>query len=119
MTEATQQLTLSSRKRRIAAFLIDHTILTFLMVIIIFLGMGSDFIDNSDMGKMKKVMSQNSFHLKGSGWYVTDYASGHNGSAPSKEKLDESSASKKGDEVTKDKPKKEASSSNDKKEKTE
>ncbi|MBF0529084.1 MAG: zinc ribbon domain-containing protein [Deltaproteobacteria bacterium] len=26
-------------------------------------------------GKVKKVMSQNTFHLKGSGWYVTDYAS--------------------------------------------
>jgi len=26
-------------------------------------------------GKMKKLMSMNSFHLKGSGWYVTDYAS--------------------------------------------
>lgn len=26
-------------------------------------------------GRLKKVISQNSFHLKGSGWYVTDYAS--------------------------------------------
>ncbi len=26
-------------------------------------------------GSMKKLMSMNSFHLKGSGWYVTDYAS--------------------------------------------
>ncbi|MFO8088357.1 MAG: FmdB family zinc ribbon protein [Desulfatiglandaceae bacterium] len=25
-------------------------------------------------GKLKKLISQNSFHLKGSGWYVTDYA---------------------------------------------
>ncbi|MFO7785687.1 MAG: FmdB family zinc ribbon protein [Thermodesulfobacteriota bacterium] len=25
-------------------------------------------------GAMKKLMSMNSFHLKGSGWYVTDYA---------------------------------------------
>lgn len=25
-------------------------------------------------GKMKKLISRNSFHLKGSGWYVTDYA---------------------------------------------
>ena len=59
-------------------------------------------------GSMKKVMSQNSFHLKGSGWYVRDYASGRNGSAPSKENSDESSAGKKGDEVTKDKAKKDA-----------
>jgi putative FmdB family regulatory protein len=26
-------------------------------------------------GRMKKLISQNTFHLKGSGWYVTDYAS--------------------------------------------
>jgi putative FmdB family regulatory protein len=25
-------------------------------------------------GKLKKLMSLNTFHLKGSGWYVTDYA---------------------------------------------
>ncbi len=25
-------------------------------------------------GRMKKLISQSSFHLKGSGWYVTDYA---------------------------------------------
>ena len=68
-------------------------------------------------GRMKKVMSQNSFHLKGSGWYVTDYASGHSGSASSKEDSNEASASNKADEVTKEKPKKDASSSTDKKDK--
>ena len=26
-------------------------------------------------GSMKKLISQSTFHLKGSGWYVTDYAS--------------------------------------------
>ncbi|MBN2061635.1 MAG: zinc ribbon domain-containing protein [Deltaproteobacteria bacterium] len=26
-------------------------------------------------GKMRKLISQSSFHLKGSGWYVTDYCS--------------------------------------------
>lgn len=26
-------------------------------------------------GKTKKIISQSSFHLKGTGWYVTDYAS--------------------------------------------
>ena len=26
-------------------------------------------------GSLKKIISQNNFHLKGSGWYVTDYAS--------------------------------------------
>ena len=36
-------------------------------------------------GKMKKLISQNTFHLKGSGWYVTDYAKkSSNTSAPSK-----------------------------------
>lgn len=25
-------------------------------------------------GKLQKLISQSSFHLKGSGWYVTDYA---------------------------------------------
>jgi len=29
-------------------------------------------------GKMKKLISQSTFHLKGSGWYVTDYASKSN-----------------------------------------
>lgn len=27
-------------------------------------------------GKVEKLISQSSFHLKGSGWYATDYASG-------------------------------------------
>lgn len=26
-------------------------------------------------GKLRKLISQNSFHLKGTGWYVTDYSS--------------------------------------------
>jgi putative FmdB family regulatory protein len=29
-------------------------------------------------GKMRKLISQSSFHLKGTGWYVTDYASKSN-----------------------------------------
>jgi len=33
-------------------------------------------ICNSCGGKMKKLISQSSFHLRGSGWYVTDYAGG-------------------------------------------
>ena len=68
-------------------------------------------------GSLKKVMSQNSFHLKGSGWYVTDYSSGRSGSASTKENADESSASKKTDEKPKDNPKKDVSSSNVKKDK--
>lgn len=34
-------------------------------------------------GKMKKLISNSTFHLKGSGWYVTDYAS-KSGSSGSK-----------------------------------
>ncbi|MBU2489078.1 MAG: zinc ribbon domain-containing protein [Proteobacteria bacterium] len=29
----------------------------------------------SCQGKLRKLVSHSSFHLKGSGWYVTDYAS--------------------------------------------
>ncbi len=43
-------------------------------------------------GKIKKLISQNTFHLKGSGWYVTDYANKNNsnsnssnGAAPDKD----------------------------------
>ncbi len=68
-------------------------------------------------GKMKKMMSQSTFHLKGSGWYVTDYASGHRGSAPAKEKPDENAATKKEEKVTEAKPKKEASSADTQKDK--
>jgi putative FmdB family regulatory protein len=31
-------------------------------------------------GKLKKIISQSTFHLKGSGWYVTDYANKSNSS---------------------------------------
>lgn len=30
-------------------------------------------------GSVKKLMSLNSFHLKGTGWYVTDYGKGNKG----------------------------------------
>ena len=35
-------------------------------------------------GRLKRLMSINSFHLKGSGWYVTDYAGKKASSQPSK-----------------------------------
>nr|WP_320017255.1 FmdB family zinc ribbon protein [uncultured Desulfobacter sp.] len=47
-------------------------------------------------GKLKKIISQSTFHLKGSGWYVTDYGGTKAGSKP-KEKpsaKSEKSASK-------------------------
>ncbi len=39
-------------------------------------------------GKMKKLISHSTFHLKGTGWYVTDYASKSGGiqEKPSKSK---------------------------------
>ncbi len=33
-------------------------------------------------GRVRKLVSQSAFHLKGNGWYVTDYASRHPGSKP-------------------------------------
>ena len=51
-------------------------------------------------GKLHKLISQSSFHLKGTGWYVTDYA---NKSNPSKSTESESkdSTSKKTDTAKK------------------
>ena len=43
-------------------------------------------------GKLNKLVSQSSFHLKGSGWYVTDYA-GKSRPSPSKEKVSRQSDS--------------------------
>lgn len=37
-------------------------------------------------GEVQKVISHSSFHLKGSGWYVTDYAGKKSGSQPNSEK---------------------------------
>jgi uncharacterized RDD family membrane protein YckC len=58
MTEQTTQLTFlkSSRKRRIAAFVIDHFVLTFLMVSIIFLALGPSFMDENNPSKMMTTM---------------------------------------------------------------
>lgn len=43
-------------------------------------------------GKLHKLISQSAFHLKGSGWYVTDYAN-KSKSSSSKPKKAESDAS--------------------------
>ncbi len=43
-------------------------------------------------GKMKKLISQSTFHLKGSGWYVTDYA-GKKGESKKKSETKKSSSS--------------------------
>jgi len=41
-------------------------------------------------GNLKKLISQNSFHLKGSGWYVTDYAGKSAGSSKPSNQADSS-----------------------------
>lgn len=54
--EIEQKLDLSSRKRRIAAFMIDHFALTFLMVSIVFLVLGPNFMDENNMENMTLIM---------------------------------------------------------------
>ncbi len=54
--ELEQHLNLSSRKRRIAAFMLDHFVMTFLMVSIVFLALGPNFMDENNMGKMTTTM---------------------------------------------------------------
>ena len=53
-------------------------------------------------GKLTKLVSQSTFHLKGSGWYVTDYAKKSKDSAkPSKKETQSKSAeSKSSDSAT-------------------
>ncbi len=50
-------------------------------------------------GDLRKQISLSSFHLKGSGWYVTDYAKGNGQGAPPVENKDpdKKSDGKKGD----------------------
>jgi len=52
-------------------------------------------------GKMRRLISQSSFHLKGTGWYVTDYAS-KKGTEGKKSKKTESTVSE--DTAKKDSP---------------
>jgi len=43
-------------------------------------------------GKMHKLVSLSTFHLKGTGWYVTDYAGKNAGNRASKESSSQESA---------------------------
>lgn len=43
---------------------------------------------------MKKLISQSTFHLKGTGWYVTDYASKRGANQERKGKSDKDSTAK-------------------------
>ncbi len=45
-------------------------------------------------GQMKKLISQSTFHLKGSGWYVTDYAGKKGQDQSKKTQTDKSTSSK-------------------------
>jgi putative FmdB family regulatory protein len=60
-------------------------------------------------GKVKKLISNTSFQLKGTGWYVTDYArkdnnkgagKGENGAKPSAESKGDSKSDSKGESKT-------------------
>lgn len=57
MTELNEQtLTKSSRKRRLAAFFIDHCVMTFLMVAAVFIALGPNFMDENNSNKMLTIM---------------------------------------------------------------
>ena len=45
-------------------------------------------------GKLHKLISKNSFHLKGTGWYVTDYANRSRGTKSSPSATDPDASSK-------------------------
>ena len=66
-------------------------------------------------GKVRKLISQSNFHLKGTGWYVTDYASKGKSDGGKKETSNQDSTTKetKGSSETKsssEKPKKDEAS---------
>ncbi|HDI78945.1 MAG TPA: zinc ribbon domain-containing protein [Desulfobacteraceae bacterium] len=48
-------------------------------------------------GKMRKLISQSTFHLKGTGWYVTDYARKQEKRPESKKKEEKKDSTKKKD----------------------
>ena len=46
-------------------------------------------------GSLKKLISHSAFHLKGSGWYVTDYGGAKNGAKTASDKNSASSSDRK------------------------
>ena len=52
-------------------------------------------------GSVRKIMSNNTFRLKGSGWYVTDYSSKSNAHQPTKKTEKETKTSDKGETASK------------------
>lgn len=67
-------------------------------------------------GKVRKLISQSTFHLKGSGWYVPDYASKRDGHKEKSEKTEKDTTTKE-EKGSTEKPKKDASSTSSKKDK--
>jgi putative FmdB family regulatory protein len=65
-------------------------------------------------GRMRRLISQSAFHLKGTGWYVTDYAS-NRASEGKKSSKGEKDSSSKETKDSGDKSKKDAASSSSKK----
>lgn len=66
-------------------------------------------------GKVTKLISNTSFQLKGSGWYITDYArSGSTGKEKSTEAKSESKTESKSDSVAKGESKSDSTSSKSK-----
>ena len=61
-------------------------------------------------GKLHKLISQSSFHLKGTGWYVTDYA---NKSRPNSAVSQKKKEATKASDSTASSPKKKASKESD------
>ncbi len=51
---------------------------------------------NKCKGKLRKLVSHSSFHLKGSGWYVTDYGGSKNSSGTGAKTGQDSNKSKEG-----------------------
>ena len=56
--------------------------------------------DCHDGGKLNRLISKSAFHLKGSGWYVTDYAGKSQGSSDASKKSEESAKKDKKSETT-------------------
>ena len=50
-------------------------------------------------GRLHKLISQSAFHLKGNGWYVTDYGNKRNETAPPKKQNTDKPAGEKTDKA--------------------
>ena len=67
--------------------------------------------ENGKKSKVKRVLSQSSFHLKGSGWYKTDYAGGSSSSSSSTTSTSSATSTETAKAETKTETKKETKSS--------